>query len=268
MKKANIFKTLAVAALFLFSGFTANAQFEFSLYFVGGLPTGDLNTKVPQDANGVYGNYMGMLGKSYVMNESTALLGAGFRFGYHIGINNSEYGEIAPFVEFAGLWNRPKSGIRDQFDIAQNDYPHYINIPIYIGAQYRYPVTDIIKPFAEFGIGYDLLFITSEYGKDPSGLIKRDDYQYSTSGSFSWQLGLGCYFSNYVSVGLYYYGLGSHKIDYKNFKVDELTGIINNDGDGTHIYNRLALNEDLNTNAIRKYGMFALRLNFHFGASK
>lgn len=299
MKKTHIFRTLALAAALFVCSYSANAQFEFSLFFAGGLPQGkDITAKLPQAANGTYGNYMGMMGKQYIMNQSTPFLGGGFRFGYRIAINNSEAGEILPFVEVQGLWNRPASDIRKQYKQNNDDYSNYINAPLYIGAQYRYPVTDIIKPYAEFGLGYDLLFITSEYGKDNGESLrygsKRDDYCYKTEGAFSWQLGAGCFFSDYVSVGLYYYGLGTHSINYKNLgetynnsnetlynPYDENAGTRIYALDNSSIHALVADPTDIGSDGTtstgvaslgkavtRSYGMFALRLNFHFGPSR
>ena len=252
MKKTNIFKSLLLGAVFTFASFTANAQFEFGLSLTGGLVTGDMATKLNQGANGIYGNSQGLMGTQYIMNGSSAMLGFAFRFGYRIPINNSEYGEVLPYVEINGFWNRPKKDVRQQYDEADNDYPHYINAPIYIGAQYRYPVNDIIKPYAEFGIGYDLLFISSEYGK------VGDDYRYNPKGALSGDVGVGCFFSDWVSVGVYYYGFGSHKIKLKDTSAIDLLP------PSDYIDRHAQLDKPVT----RDFGAVALRLNFHFGPRK
>lgn len=261
MKKTNIFKTLVIGAAFCFAGLTANAQFEFGLTLTGGLATGALTTDIPQTGT-LMGNSQGLMGTNYIMNSSSALLGFAFRFGYRIPIYNGEYGEVLPYVELNGFWNRPKKSVRTQYDEADNTFPHYINVPIYVGAQYRYPVTDIIKPYAEFGIGYDMLFITSEYG------TPGDDYRYNSKGALSGNVGVGCFFSDWVSVGIYYYGFGSHKIKLRDSSVIDPLPISDLAerrsqyyGDGVSLqYNPKPVTRD--------YGTVALRLNFHFGPRK
>lgn len=260
MKKTNIFKTLVLGAAFCFATFTANAQFEFGLSLTGGLATGDMKTAIPVSASGVMGNSQGLMGTQYIMNNSSDMLGFAFRFGYRIPINNSEYGEVMPYVEANGFWNRPNKDLRKQFDEANNTYPQYINVPLYIGAQYRYPVTDIIKPYAEFGIGYDLLFISSEYGKPG------DDYRYNPKGALSGNVGVGCFFSDWVSVGVYYYGFGSHKIMLKENSVIDPLPLSDYAARAEQYYkNTLTYNPKPVT---RDYGTVALRLNFHFGPHK
>ena len=257
MKKTNIFKTLLLGAAFCFAGFTANAQFEFGLSLTGGLVTGSMSKDLPKSDAGIYGNAQGLMGTQYITNQSSAMLGFAFRFGYRIPINNSEYGEVLPYVEVNGFWNRPKKSVRQQYDNGDNTYPQYINVPIYIGAQYRYPITDIIKPYAEFGIGYDLFFISSEYGK--SG----DDYRYNSKGALSGNVGLGCFFSDYVSVGIYYYGFGDHKIKLKdNSKIDPLPAL------GETVEQLADRKNQINSPVNRDFGAVALRLNFHFGPRK
>lgn len=257
MKKTNIFKTLIIGAAFCFAGLTANAQFEFGLSLTGGIPTGAMGKALPQSATGVYGNAQGLMGTQYLMNSSSMLLGGAFRFGYRIAIYNGEYGEVLPYAELNFLWNRPKKAVREQYDKNDDSYPHYINLPIYIGAQYRYPVTDIIKPYAEFGIGYDALLVTNEIGKNT------DDYRYKTNGSISGNVGVGCFFSDWVSVGIYYYGFGLHKVKLKDNSI--VSPAVWPCETAQQHAERLAQVTDPNT---RDYGTVALRLNFHFAARK
>lgn len=261
MKKTNIFKTLIIGAALCFAGHSANAQFEFGLSLNGGLVTGAMTKDLPQSGT-VMGNSQGLMGTNYIMGNSSAMLGFAFRFGYRIPINNSEYGEVLPYVEINGFWNRPKKSVRTQYDEADNTYPHYINVPLYIGAQYRYPVTDIIKPYAEFGIGYNLLFISSEYGNTKNA---GDDYRYNSKGALSGNVGIGCFFSDWVSVGIYYYGLGAHKIKLKdNSKIDLLPA--SDLADRWSQYYGDGISTQYNPKPVtRDYGTVALRLNFHFG---
>ena len=262
MKKTNIFKTLVLGAAFCFAGITANAQFEFGLSLTGGLSTGDMAkdmvTHTYHDGSVVYGNAHALMGKQYVTNDASGMLGFAFRFGYRIPINNSEYGEVLPYVEINGFWNRPSKKIREQYDnTADYKYPQYINAPIFVGAQYRYPITDIIKPYVEFGIGYDVFLISNEFG---AGVY--DDYKYKVKGGLAGNVGLGCFFSDWVSVGVYYYGLGTHKVSYKessSVSTDPLLpAVINESSDEFKI-------RTSNNPVTHSFGTVALRLNFHFG---
>ena len=81
-------------------------------------------------------------------------------------------------------------------------------------------------------------------------------YAYKSNIAFSWMLGIGAYFGRHVSAGLYYYGLGTHPVDYTGKTLDE---------------NAVAAAEVVAHQTIdgvkrekRSVGSLALRIGFHF----
>ena len=119
-------------------------------------------------------------------------------------------------------------------------------MPILVGVSYLYDeLWNDITPYGEFGLGTDLLRITSESVKPATGEVERS---YKMSTSFAWMLGVGAYFGRHVSAGLYYYGMGKHYIDYTSKYQNEQT-----------VYETLT-----GKRANRTVGSLVLRLGFHF----
>lgn len=230
MKKNNIFKTLAIAAAMIFAAQSANAQLEQSVYLNAGMPMGQFHQKL---------NVTPMpktFGKENIAKETTIGFGLGYRAGYVFDIG---YGEVTPFLSADLFWNQTSGNYRDQSATLGYKIPNYINIPVLLGVNYRYGITDIITCFGEFGIGYDAFFITPEGKKGDS-----DPYaKYKTGGALAWQVGVGSYFGRHFSVGIHYYGLGKHTINYKKQQ------------------NIVVLDS---TNELRNLGELALRIGFHF----
>lgn len=230
MKKTNIFKSLAVAAALLFTAQSANAQLEQSVFLNAGMPLGQFHQKLNTTPMPT------VFGKENIAKETTIGFGLGYRAGFVFDIG---YGEVTPFLSADLLWNQTSSKYRDQSATLGYKIPNYFNIPILIGVNYRYGITDIITAFGEFGVGYDAFFITPEGKK---GTL--DPYaKYKTGGALAWQVGVGSYFGNHFSVGIHYYGLGKHTINYK----------------------KQANLPDLgSTNELRSLGSLNLRIGFHF----
>ena len=221
MKKHNIIKVLAVFFILLGVQKNVNAQIEQSVYINGIAPVGQLNNKLPYGAN--------LLEKDNIGMEGLPGFGMGYRLAYNFDIGA---GEISPFVSFDVFWNQIRSEYRNRYIQKDARVPNYLNMPLMLGVNYCYPFDDVIAPFAEFGIGYDFFKITAGGKKDTPEFTK-----YRVGGSFAWQLGLGCYFGHHFSVGIHYYNLGMHSINYK---------------------------DPVGDNALRRIGEFALRLGFHF----
>ena len=230
MKKTTIFKTLAVAAVMLFTAQSANAQLEQSVYLNAGLPMGQFHQKANNSLTSP------IFGKEDIAKETTVGFGLGYRVGFVFDIG---YGEVTPFLSADLLWNQTSGKYRDQSATLGYKIPNYFNIPAMLGVNYRYGITDIITVFGEFGVGYDAFFITPEGKKGTT-----DPYaKYKTGGALAWQVGAGSYFGNHFSVGIHYYGLGKHTINYK--KVDNVPVADN-------------------TNELRSLGSLNLRIGFHF----
>lgn len=250
MNKSNYFKGLCVAMAMFFAGFGAQAQdLEFSGYFNGFLPVAEFNNAVELMP---YGEFV-PINRNSIANGAATGIGATIRVGMWLDVGASHW--LQPYVEGSFLWNSTKTRYRDVYDNnplndilkATPSVPNYFNIPILVGVKYRYDLTDIIRPFAEASIGFDMMFISSN-GYDNvtyNGVNNYLHYSYKPTGSLAWSLGAGTYLGENVSVGLYYIDLGStHRIQYTS----------------------RSYNEDPSNLQVQKrhLGELALRIGFHF----
>lgn len=237
MDKHQSIKILSVIALFLATSFASKAQLTQSFFLNGTLPTNEFN-------NSIYISEEDLpMGREHIGKGATVGLGFTYRAGYRFDIG---FGEVTPFAEVSLFWNRIKSDSRDIYDKQRCTDPHYFNIPISAGVNYRYMLTDMVTIYGEFGLGYDILSITREGWKggsdDPT---KNFDYRYNSGNALCWQLGAGVFLGNYVSVGITYNGLGKHLIDYNTSKS---IGVGSNPNEET---------------VHRRLGLLALRIGFH-----
>ena len=245
MRNSNYTKGLCIALVMLFSGLGVRAQqFETSVYLNGILPVGQFRHAYEYNP---LGSFVPM-NRTTIATSAAAGLGVQGRFGMWFDVG---FGQLLPYAEVGFLWNSTRSSIRNVYD--DNDLndsaratpvaPNYFNIPIMLGLKYRYDITPIIRPFAEFGIGYDLMIISSN-GFRTNTEIKDMWYSYKPDGKLCWSIGAGTYLGEYVSVGLYYVGLGNHRIEY--------TSKVNVPDDGDYSAQR------------RNVGQLGLRVGFHF----
>lgn len=240
MNKHICIKSLCLALVLFCAGFSAKAQqTETSVFINATLPVGQFNDQVIllDDEN----NFAPM-NRTNVAQAAAGGLGFTARFGmwFDVGV-----GQLQPFVEASFLWNNSRKYVRDSYDNnerndAMQSYPtapQYFNIPVMLGLKYRYDITADLRPFAELGIGYDLLIITKN--GYPS-----ERYSYKMNGQLCWMGGLGTYLGEHVSASLFYMGLGSHRIEYtsKSFKPE---------------------GDDFNATK-RSLGVLGLRVGFHF----
>ena len=238
MNKKQTIKILCVAVAMLLSASAARAQeTEISAYFNGTLPVAQFNNAPTPSLTDPMTQAFRPMDRENIATGATAGLGVTLRAGVWFDMG---FGELMPFAEGGFLWNNSKKSVRLTYDDNRAKYPAYFNIPLYIGFKYRYDINDIIRPFAEVGIGYDILFITRSYGVDDRW------YKFKPSGALAWEAGLGTYLGQNVSLGLYYQGLGSHRIEYTKTSTDR------NDGSVPDYVSR------------RTLGELTLRLGFHF----
>lgn len=252
-----IFKALCVSAAFIFCGFNANAQLEQSVYLNGNLPTAQFNDDVVMSTLYQTTDILFAIPEgTYIARDQAGMgatvgFGAGYRLNYSFDVG---FGEVAPFLNADFQWNRMKSEYRDKFNSQRANASSYYNIPIMLGIQYRYGLTDIIKVFGELGLGYDMFMITASGKKDDAVLPY---YRYNVGGAMCWQVGLGSFFGTHVSAGLHYYGLGKHNIDLNKHSNNAYIG-----GDKTFA---IAANIDNGEDVVsRKVGSLLLRIGFHF----
>lgn len=272
MKKSNTFKGLCLAIAFTLTSFMAQAQLTNSVYLNFGLPTGNFHSNAVslQHSDAAY-----ILTKENIATSAGFGFGFGYRASYRFDVG---FGNVDPFLGADLFWNRVKGDTRDAIIDHNGKSSAYFNIPILLGVQYNYAISDVLRPFAEFGVGYDLFYVGNEGWKD--GVAGHEDYywaKYSVKGSMAFQLGIGCYFGEHVSASLNFYGLGKHTINYKDATSEALkspiiyerysngTIICNNDGtpkiDATATANA---QEFASNNVQRRVGLLALRIGFHF----
>jgi len=252
----NTIKKLSLVAVFVAFSIGAKAQLtnlEQSVFLNFNLPTAQFNDDATVNAlNGQIPMTRFNAGNSAIIG-----IGFGYRISYRFDVG---FGEVSPYIHGDFQWNRVQGDIRDKFmNAGDGNAPNYFNIPVYVGVNYRYQLTDIFTPFAEFGIGPDFFFITKEKGtiQVPStttpGATEAYEfkYRYQTTTNVAFQLGLGCYFGQHVSASLHYSGYGKHAIKYTS---------------GTEITNAtLALADaSVSDTQTRKIGLLSLRIGFHF----
>jgi len=245
MSKHLTIKALCISILLTMVGINAQAQLahlEQSIYLNGNIPTTDFATN----------NDLIPMGQNHMGEDAIIGMGIGYRVCYRFDIG---FGEVSPYLHADFNWNSIRGDHRDAYTTASCSKPYYFNIPIYAGVNYRYQLTDIFTPFAEFGLGMDYLMISKEGGNVTdiaTGATTNVDMRYKNSGAFAWQIGAGTYFGQHVSASLHYSGYGKHTIKYTDKTVDALAGTDHEPASG------------VSTDQLRRIGLFSLRIGFHF----
>lgn len=251
MNNNHYFKRLCVAIAATIICFVAQAQnTEISIYANGTLPIAEFNNEATiTDAAGLFTP----MDRRNIATGATAGLGFTGRFGMWFDLG---MGQLLPYAEASFLWNNSKASVRDLYEnnTLNDEYnerataPVYFNVPMMLGLKYRYNLLPTVRPFAEFGIGYDFLFINRNGYRTWNN--KELLYSYKPNGEVCWTLGLGTYLGEYVSVGLYYLGLGKHHIDYTKAFIER-----HDQENGT---------TDFTNAERRRLGELGLRIGFHF----
>lgn len=198
MKKNNKIKSLLLGVAFIAFSSASYAQLESGIYFNMAIPTGGFAEDVS-----AYPFGQANIGKDAVFG-----IGGTYRIGYDFDI---QVGHIQPFAEASFLWNRVSGDTRDFYDAPapgiEGKAPGYFNIPIMLGINYKYPLSELLQPYGEFGIGTDLFFVSKEQ-------IGNQNYKYSTTANLCWQIGAGVIVGQYFSAGITYLNMGEHKMKY------------------------------------------------------
>lgn len=258
---------MCLTAIMLGIGTMAQAQFRQSIYLNGNIPTGnfgssasagpDLNLLVTPPST-LFPTSGVPLTTEQIGKDASIGFGLGYRVSYRFDVG---YGMVAPFVQADFFWNSISSSLSNEYRAARADAtPTYINVPVQLGVSYLYDqLWNDITPYAEFGIGVDGMFITSEgpchWTTLTGSTVNSAKYSYDPSFAVAFSFGLGAYFGRHVSAGLYYYGLGQHTINYTKKTIDE--GL-------TDIPLASQRNYFLANPTSRSVGSFALRIGFHF----
>lgn len=241
-----IVKVICLATALLSVGSIAQAQFRQSIYLNGNLPTGSFASKVNTTHKNVPLTYE-EIGKA-----ANVGFGLGYRASYRFDIG---FGEVAPFAQADVFWNTIGGEWGKKYMDAEYTTPSYFNVPVMAGVSYFYTgLWNDITPYGEFGVGADMFIITREGKgvKENNGTLY---YAYKPSVTMAWMVGLGAWFGRHVSAGIYYYGLGTHPIDYTSRTLDR-NALANA---------QVELDKSLgNGRQLRTIGSLALRIGFHF----
>ena len=248
-----IVKLMCLAVFTFGIAYGTQAQFRQSVFLNTNLPTGNFASSAsngpvlnPAYTTGVPLTY------EQVGKDASVGFGLGYRASYRFDVG---VGQVAPFVQVDVLWNTISSSWNDKYLNENLNAPTYFNFPFMAGVSYLYDqLWNDITPYAEFGVGADMLWITAE-GKPASQDNGSNYYAYNPSFAMSWMLGAGAYFGRHVSVGIYYYGMGKHAIDYTSACLSH-----NNLAQAQLDANNL-LNHGRET---RTVGSLAFRIGFHF----
>lgn len=238
----NSVKVICMTLLMVSLGFSASAQLRQSIYLNLNVPTGGWSQDVTS-------NHVLPLTYTEIGKDASAGFGLGYRASYRFDVG---VGLVAPFAQVDLFWNTISGDLSDEYTQARAEAtPTYFNIPVQLGITYLYDeLWSNITPYAEFGLGTDLMMITAE---GPFTILgsKIGKYGYKTNAAFAFSLGVGAYFGEHVSAGLYYYGMGKHTIEYNSSTYNGLNPIEQG------LYD----NGDVET---RTVGSLALRIGFHF----
>lgn len=241
---------MCFAVLLTGIAFTAQAQFRQSVYLNGNIPTGDFSKSV--GSNTLVPNSV-PLGYEEIGKAATLGFGLGYRVSYRFDVG---VGEVAPWAQADLFWNMISNKWRDKYLDADFTTPTYFNIPVLAGVSYLYDeLWNDITLFGEFGVGSDLFMITSEGTENLTGNGGYLKCSYEPTFAMAWMLGAGAYFGRHVSAGLYYYGLGTHPIDYTKKTLDKNT-VAALQMNANNLANHGREKRDL--------GTLALRIGFHF----
>ena len=259
MKK--IVKVLCLGAMLIGLGTVANAQLRQSVYINGNIPTGDFGSNASAGPN--LGNFLTPTSTLYpnsgvpltyeqIGKDAVVGFGLGYRASYRFDVG---VGLVAPYVSADFLWNTISSKWSEKYSDDYMSSPTYFNIPLLFGVTYIYDETpwSDISLFGEFGIGTDLFWITSEGSKEwraSDNSLLNVKLSYKSTFAFAWQIGAGAFFGNHVSVGLHYYGLGTHNVDYTSGTRENIPAADNQ--------------QDEKGRQRRSIGSLMLRIGFHF----
>jgi len=192
-------KIMILLFVLICSTTTADAQNYFQLQLGFGFPSGDF-------ADDNYNNAI-FKGDGYAST------------GFNLGIKYYYPLEVEGLSMVLGVnifYNPLDADCKDKLEDVWDDvkFSKYINIPIMFGVNYKISVHEKISFFGEGSLGVNILKITN---------LKMENDYYNTdleinfhpSFKLSYAIGMGILFQDKYSLGLHYYGLGSHKCKYE-----------------------------------------------------
>jgi hypothetical protein len=198
-EKQKIMKKLLIILLVLIGGvITSKAQDYFQLQMGLGFPNDDFADDDYDDA---------------------IFDGAGFAStGVNLGLKHYSSLDTEGLSWVIGInifYNPLSTDFKDEIeDESSGDitFLKYINIPVMAGLNYKIPVDESLALYGEGSLGINTLKITN-FSID--GNNSEATLTFTPSFKLSYAIGMGVWIQDKYSIGLNYYGLGSHKCKYK-----------------------------------------------------
>ena len=147
--------------------------------------------------------------------------GAGFNVGLKGKIPLSAKG-LGITISSDFIFNGYKGAWKDMWDEIQTTVeraggtftrPRYINVPVFLGLNYKYGVNKSFGVWGEAGLGPNFRTMTTSKTTGADGKWAKVKCPVKTS--FGFQIGAGIMLSDFFSIGAHYYGLGTAKIKTK-----------------------------------------------------
>ncbi|MBQ8703497.1 MAG: hypothetical protein IJ524_03870 [Bacteroidales bacterium] len=211
MKKTMMFLGLVFAVAGI-----ANSQSQMSIKLGGAFPMGDFG-----EARVSGGDI-----DRWVLMDNSDKGGAGL--GFSLGLENrwavSSVDGLGVTLSLDAIYNGLNDDLNDFFEDFQDELddefsesslatPKFINVPLMLGVNYSYGLTDNLSAFAGAGAGANLRLITplTMEGSGRSYEYK-ESVKYDAAVSFAFRVGAGITIKNKYSLSLDYYALGSSKV--------------------------------------------------------
>lgn len=98
-------------------------------------------------------------------------------------------------------------------------HPYYLNIPLMLGLNYNYPISNGMKFFGEFGAGLNVRYISTwelvgiqKYifanGSEDTWMQVKESFSYETAKTLAFKIGVGMYFTENLHFSVFYSLLG------------------------------------------------------------
>jgi len=118
------------------------------------------------------------------------------------------------FNGYKGDWKDMWDGVQTVIEHAGGTFvrPRYINVPIFVGLNYKYSVGRSFGVWGEAGLGPNFRTMTTAKTEVDNQKVK---VVFPVKTSFGFQVGAGIMIKNSVSLGVHYYGLGAAKVKMK-----------------------------------------------------
>lgn len=257
MRKSILGKLTIIAIIIAFGTNCAKAQTNFSIH--AGLAS-PLNSSA---------NSLGAL----LDIEDYELMGSGFNAGMKInfGIPAVKGLSIIGTADFFyNVSDKDAKNVNSPTDSCSTTHPKHINIPIMIGVNYEYGVTDAIKLWGEGTLGFNVGMMTkyydyhSHYDYDYDSFYSyssQEESTYKPNVSLAFQIGAGVMLSDKFSIGAHYYSFVGQRIKGDGSYNDIQVGT---DNDGNEWINGPYGGEGTFDHGSITSSMFVIRAGFHF----